>query len=118
MAVSKKVEMELIRNKYLELINNFLESLGEETMQVESNQIAFPCVGCEDNEYWCKITFTVPTGANKGTEPYDGYELAHDYKRRCEEKIEKEKKKAEDKERKRKRDEEIRKKKAEAKNKG
>jgi len=118
MAVSKKVEMELIRNKYFSLVNEFLESMGEETMQVESNQIAFPCVGCEDNEYWCKITFTVPTGANKGTEPYDGYELARDYERKCKEKEEKAKAKAEEKERKRQRDEEVRKKKAEQKNKG
>jgi hypothetical protein len=118
MAVSKKVEMELIRNKYLELVGEFLASLDEEVMKVESNQIAFPCVGCEDNEYWCKITFTVPTGANKGTEPYDGYELARDYIHKCEEKEEKAKQKAEEKERKRKRDEEIRKKKAEQKDKG
>ena len=64
------------------------------------------------------ITFKVPTGANKGLEPYDGYELAQDYIRATEEKEEKAKKRAEEKERKRKRDEEIRKKKAEEKNKG
>ena len=111
MAVSKKVEMEIIRNKYLELVGEFLASLDEEVMKVESNQIAFPCVGCEDNEYWCKITFTVPTGANKGTEPYDGYELAKDYMRKCEEKEEKAKQKAKEKEKKIAKDKEIREKK-------
>jgi hypothetical protein len=70
-------------------------------------------VGCEDNEYFLVLTFKVPTGANKGTEPYDGYEMAQDYIHACEEKENKRKAKAEEKERKRKRDEEIRKRKAE-----
>jgi len=118
MAVSKKVEMELIRAQYLSKVGEYLSSLGEEVLRVKSNEIAIPCVGCEDNEYFMVITFKVPTGANKGTEPYDGYELAQDYIRATEEKEEKAKKKAEDNERKRKRDEEIRKKQAEKKNKG
>lgn len=115
MAVSKKIEMEMIRVKYLELVGEFLASLGEDVLRVKSNEIAIPCVGCEDNEYFCVMTFKVPTGANKGLEPYDGYELAQDYIHNLEEKAEKAKAKAEEKERKRKRDEEIRKRKAEAK---
>lgn len=118
MAVSKKVEMEMIRVKYLELVGEFLASLGEDVLRVKSNEIAIPCVGCEDNEYFLVMNFKVPTGANKGLEPYDGYELAKDYIHTCEEKAEKAKAKAEEKERKRKRDEEVRKRKAEAKENG
>ena len=116
MAVSRKVEREILRNEYLEKIANFFKE-SEEVLRVKSNEIAFPVVGCEDNEDFIVITVKVPTGANKGTEPYDGYELAEDYERKLKEKEEKKKKKEIDKEKKIKRDEEIRKKKKEIANK-
>ena len=106
MAVSRKVERELIRKHYLELVSEFLDSLNEEVLLVKSNEIAIPVVGCEGNEDYLVITFKVPTGANKGTEPYNGHELAQDYihnlaekERKAEErKAEKAKKIAKDKE--------------------
>ena len=64
------------------------------------------------------ITFKVPTGANKGTEPYDGYEMAQDYKIKLESDAEKAKAKAEAKAKKAKRDAELRKRKAEIAEKG
>lgn len=99
MAVSRKVEREILRNEYLEaIILNFLEK-DEQVLRVKSNEIAIPVVGCEGNEDFIVITVKVPTGANKGTEPYDGYELAEDYEMKIAEKerkkIESEKKKAE-----------------------
>ena len=118
MAVSRKVEREIIRKEYLEMVSKFLAHAGEEVLLVKSNEIAIPVVGCEGNEDYLVITFKVPTGANKGTEPYNGHELAIDYLHNLAEKEEKAKAKAEEKERKKKRDEEIRKKKAEQKNKG
>jgi len=106
MAVSRKVEREIIRKHYLELVSEFLDSLNEEVLLVKSNEIAIPVVGCEGNEDYLVITFKVPTGANKGTEPYNGHELAQDYihnlaekERKAEErKAEKAKKIAKDKE--------------------
>ena len=118
MAVSRKVEREIIRKEYLEMVSKFLAHAGEEVLLVKSNEIAIPVVGCEGNEDYLVITFKVPTGANKGTEPYNGHELAIDYLHNLAEKEEKAKARAEEKERKKKRDEEIRKKKAEQKNKG
>ena len=99
MAVSRKVERESLRNEYLEaIILNFLEK-DEQVLRVKSNEIAIPVVGCEGNEDFIVVTVKVPTGANKGTEPYDGYELAEDYEMKIAEKerkkIEAEKKKAE-----------------------
>jgi hypothetical protein len=99
MAVSRKVEREILRNEYLEaIILNFLEK-DEQVLRVKSNEIAIPVVGCEGNEDFIVVTVKVPTGANKGTEPYDGYELAEDYEMKIAEKerkkIEAEKKKAE-----------------------
>ena len=118
MAVSRKVEREIIRKEYLEMVSKFLAHAGEEVLLVKSNEIAVPVVGCEGNEDYLVITFKVPTGANKGTEPYNGHELAIDYLHNLAEKEEKAKARAEEKERKKKRDEEVRKKKAEQKNKG
>ena len=113
MAVSRKTERELIRINFLEKVSQFLYESGEEVLRVKSNEIAIPCVGCEGNEDFIVITFKVPTGANKGTEPYDGYALAEDYVHNLAEKERKANERKAEKERKIKRDEEIRKKKAE-----
>ena len=113
MAVSRKVEREIIRKSFLEKVSQFLAESGEEVLIVKSNEIAIPCVGCEGNEDFMVITFKVPTGANKGTEPYDGYALAEDYVHNLAEKEAKAKAKAEEKARKIARDAEIRKRKAE-----
>ena len=115
MAVSRKSERELIRKSYLEVVSNFLAERGDEVLLVKSNEIAIPVVGNED---FLVITFKVPTGANKGTEPYDGYEMAQDYKIKLESDAEKAKAKAEAKAKKAKRDAELRKRKAEIAEKG
>jgi len=108
MAVSRKVERELIRKKYLELISDFLKERGEDVLRVKSNEISFPVVGCEDNEDFLVLTFKVPTGANKGTEPYDGYAMAEDYELHLKAKAEKAKANAEKKAKKMARDAEVR----------
>ena len=92
MAVSRKIERELLREKFLSDISEYLYEKGEEVLRVKSNEVAIPVVGCEGNEDFIVITVKVPTGANKGLEPYDGYELAEDYQMKI---VEKKKKKKE-----------------------
>ena len=95
MAVSRKVEREILREDYLKkIILNFLEN-DEEVLRVKSNEIAIPVVGCEGNEDFIVVTVKVPTGANKGLEPYDGYEMAQDYEMKIAEKDRKAKENAE-----------------------
>ena len=90
---SRKIEREILRGEYTQkVIDAFLE-LDEVVLRVKSNEIAIPVVGCNGNEDWIVITIKVPTGANKGTEPYDGYEMAQDYEMKLEEKADKAKKK-------------------------
>ena len=113
MAVSRKVERELIRAQFLESVSAFLTAQDNEVLRVKSNELALPVVGCEGNEDFLVLTFKVPTGANKGLEPYDGYALAEDYVHNLAEKEAKAKAKAEEKARKIERDAEIRKRKAE-----
>ena len=108
MAVSRKVERELIRSQFLEMVSEFLATKGEEVLRVKSNEVAIPVVGCEDNEDFLVITFKVPTGANKGTEPYDGYAMAEDYELHLKAKADKVKTNAERKAKKMARDAEVR----------
>lgn len=118
MAVSRKVERELLRNDFLNKVTESFEQIGEEVLRVKSNEIAIPVVGCEGNEDFIVITVKVPTGANKGLEPYDGYSEAEDYGMKVKAKEEKAKEKAEAKAKKMKRDAEIRAKKKEIAEKG
>lgn len=113
MAVSRKVEREIIRNEFLKIVSDYLTYSGLEVLRVKSNEIALPVVGCEDNEDFLVITFKVPTGANKGLEPYDGYAEAEDYEMKLKAKAEKAKANAEKKAKKIARDAEIRAKKKE-----
>lgn len=85
MAVSRKIEREILRENYLNQIIDYFKG-KEEVLRVKSNEIAFPVVGCEDNEDFIVVTVKVPTGANKGTEPYDGYAMAEEYDRKEKEK--------------------------------
>lgn len=114
--VSRKVEREMLRERYIESIISYFK-VDEEVLRVKSNEIAIPVVGCEDNEDWIVITVKVPTGANKGMEPYDGYSEAESYELKLKEKEEKKKANAEKKAKKIARDEEIRRKKKEIANK-
>lgn len=118
MAVSRKVERELLREEFLRrVIDGFLAD-GEEVLRVKSNEIAIPVVGCEGNEDFIVITVKVPTGANKGLEPYDGYEMAQDYEMKLAEKDRKAKENAEKKAKKIAKDKEIRERKREIAEKG
>lgn len=118
MAVSRKVEREILRGEFLQRIIDSFLSQNEEVLRVKSNEIAIPCVGCEGNEDFVVVTVKVPTGANKGLEPYDGYEMAQDYEHKLTEKAEKAREKEEKKKAKIAKDKAIREKKKEIAEKG
>ncbi len=115
MAKSRKQLREEIKMIYVEKLIEFFKNEGEDILRVGSNEIAFPVIDSEGNEDFIVIPVKIPTGANKGTEPYDGYAMAEDYKIKLEEKAEKAKKTAEAKAKKIERDKIYRQKKAEAK---
>lgn len=68
-----------LKKFYLEKIRVLLEGLNEDVMQVKSNELAFPVVDSEGNEKSIVIVVKVPTGANKGTEPYDPYAMKEEF---------------------------------------
>ena len=114
MAKSRKALRDEMKEVYLKkLIDFFKES--EAVLRVKSNEIAFPIVDSEGNEDFMVITLKIPTGANKGTEPYDGYSMAEEYEINQKLKKEKAAEKAKVKAEKIERDKEYRRKKAEAK---
>lgn len=113
MTMSRKSERELIRAQFLEAVASYLSSLDNEVLRVKSNEIALPVVGCEGNEDFLVITFKVPTGADKGMTPYDGYAMADDYEMSCKAKADKARENEKRKAKKMARDAEIRKRKAE-----
>ena len=113
MAISRKAEREILRNEYLEKVIESFIQIGDEVLKVKSNEIAIPVVGCEGNEDFIVITVKVPTGANKGMEPYDGYSEAEDYEMKLKVKAEKAKANEEKKKKKIAKDAEIRRKKKE-----
>lgn len=95
MATSNKILNEQLRNFYLNEIIDYYED-HDEVLRVKSNEIAIPCVDVEGNEKWVVITVKVPTGADKGREPYNGYDEADDYAHKLREKeIKAQKRKAE-----------------------
>lgn len=99
--------------KKLELVSGIIEYL-EKTEDVgleKANKINFPIVLEDGTEDWCVITVSIPTGANKGTEPYDGYAMREDFELHEKEKIEKKKKAEEQKAKKIERDKAYREKK-------
>ena len=68
-----------LKKYYLDKIRILLEELDEDVMQVKSNELAFPVVDNEGNEKSVVIVVKVPTGANKGTEPYDPYAMKEEF---------------------------------------
>ena len=89
MAKSQKVLNDEIKSHYFNRIRVLLEGLGEDVIQVKSNEIAFPVVDSEGNEKSVVIVIKVPTGANKGTEPYDPYAMGEEFQMKERAKLEK-----------------------------
>ena len=79
MAKSQKALNDEIKAIYFEKFWNFLKELGEDVIRVKSNEIAFPICDSEGNEKSVVVVIKVPTGANKGTEPYDPYAMGEEY---------------------------------------
>ena len=99
---------EEVKAVYVADLAAYFEEKGEEVLQVKSNELAIPVVDAEGNEDFIVLTVKIPTGANKGTEPYDGYAMAQEYEMKQVEKAAKAKEAAEKKAAKIKRDAERR----------
>ena len=95
MATSRKALREAVKAVYVADLAAYFGGKGEEVLQVKSNELAIPVVDAEGNEDFIVLTVKIPTGANKGTEPYDGYAMAEEYQLKQAEKAAKAKEAAE-----------------------
>ena len=91
-----------------------LEDAGEEVLRTGSQEICVPIVTSDGDEGYVVIAFKVPKGSREG-DPYDGYEMADEYKRKCAAKAETAAKRAAAKAAKIERDRKVREAKAKAK---
>lgn len=89
MSNSRTLDNEL-RESVLQKIMEFFANNGEDIMQTNSNECAFPCVDSDGNDKWIQIVVKVPTGG-RDEDGYDGYGIAESYKVKVKEKEEKKK---------------------------
>lgn len=85
MKMTPTKERSLLREKYVGELIKVLERNGEEVLRTKSNEIAFPVVSEQGNEYFVRIVISVPTGSRDG-DGYDAYNLAETYKFNLEQK--------------------------------
>ena len=99
MKITPTKERAMLREEYINILYKFLEEMDEDIQRTKSNEIAFPVVGVNDNEYYIKIVVSVPTGSRDG-DGYDPYALAEEYQMKLLEKEAKRQKKANEKKKK------------------
>lgn len=91
-------KFDVIRNKFMDNVQTMIENQDYEVLDTGSNEICVPIVNAEGDEAYLVITFKIPKGSRDG-EAYNGYDVARDFKMKCDEKARKvaeaEKKKAE-----------------------
>ena len=111
MANNRILDNEL-REKVLNMVMDFFGAKGEDIMQTNSNECAFPCVDSDGNDKWIQIVVKVPTGG-RDEDGYDGYGVAESYQLKLKEKEEKKKEAEEKKQKKIEKDKKLREKKKE-----
>jgi len=94
--MAQKALNDKLRNKFMDLIKQSFEQLGEEILIVGSNEFAIPTLDEQNNDAFITIKVSVPTGSRDG-EAYDGYALAEEYTKKVAEKNALAEKKAEEK---------------------
>jgi hypothetical protein len=87
-----QLETEL-RNSYLKLVADMInEKVETDALPVSASELAIPCLDSEGNEKWVIIKVSIPRGPRDGEGgyiPYNGYQVAEDYAKDCQEKAEK-----------------------------
>lgn len=61
------------RSEEIKRLFDFLVTAEEDVGYCNSNKLNYPIVLDDGTEDWITITVTIPVGASKRTEPYDGY---------------------------------------------
>lgn len=86
--VTKTAVRNELRAKYFEKVLSFMKE-SEDVLQVATNKFVFPTVDGQNEDQWIMVTVSVPLGAERGAEPYDGYGEAEAFQMKQTEKAEK-----------------------------
>ena len=85
--MSKKLD-DALRIKWVEIVNEWLLSIGEEPLRYKANEICIPTLDEEGNERYVQFVVKVPKGSRDGDE-FDGYSMKEEYELKLKEKEEK-----------------------------
>lgn len=75
--MTEKMAKDITRGQYVDQLMSYFHDLGEEILQIKSNEFCFPILDELGNEQFLKVVVSIPNGS-KG-EPFDGYSEAEGY---------------------------------------
>ena len=76
--MTRKQEQDKRRSEFLKKLIAFIESEGDEAIQIKKNEVAFPIVFDNGDEAFMKIAVSIPSGSRDG-DIFDAYSLAEEY---------------------------------------
>lgn len=105
--MTRKQEQNKAREYFLKALMEFIESRGDEAIQIKNNEVAFPIVYRNGDEAFIVCTVRIPSGSRDG-DIFDAYSLREEFKLNEKKKAEIAKRKEKEKAEKIKRDEKQR----------
>lgn len=105
--MTRKQEQDKKRTEFLKKLIAFIESEGDEAIQIKKNEVAFPIVFNNGDEAFMKLAVSIPSGGRDG-DIFDAYSLREEFEINEKKKAEMAKRKEEDKKKKIERDEKQR----------
>lgn len=105
--MTRRQEQDKARADFLKVLIDFIESRGDEAIQIKKNEVAFPIVYENGDEAFMVCTVKIPTGSRDG-DIFDAYSLKEEFEINEKRKAEIAERKAKEKAEKIKRDEKQR----------
>lgn len=105
--MTRKQEQDKRRSEFLKKLIAFIESEGDEAIQIKKNEVAFPIVFDNGDEAFMKIAVSIPAGSRDG-DIFDAYSLHEEFEINERKKAETAKRQEEEKKKKIERDEKQR----------
>ena len=75
--MSKKLD-DALREKWVKLTKEWLESIDEEAIKYKTNEICIPTVDEAGNDKYVQFVIKIPKGSRDGEE-FDGYSMREEY---------------------------------------
>ena len=76
--MTRKQEQDKRRSEFLKKLIAFIESEGDEAIQIKKNEVAFPIVFNNGDEAFMKVAVSIPAGSRDG-DIFDAYSLHEEF---------------------------------------